>query len=97
MPGIIEKFNEVFQDSDKAIIEHMKMSAGTLKDPLELEHAHRMMTAMLNVKKLDFLGSELDDKLKFAEEDAHKAFVLYANTCRETIEKFLECLMPMDE
>ena len=97
MPGIIEKFNEIFQDSDKAILEQLKKSAETLKDPSELAHAHRMMTAMLNVKKLDFLGSELDDKAKFVDEDTHKAFVLYANTCSETIEKFLESLMPTDE
>jgi len=97
MPGIIEKFNEIFQDSDKAILEQLKKSAETLKDPSELAHAHRMMTTMLNVKKLDFLGLELDDKLKFADEDAYEAFVLYANTGRETIEKLLECLMPTDE
>ena len=94
MPGIIEKFNEIFQDSDKSIIEHMKKSAETIKDPDELVHMHRMMTAMLNIKKMDFLGSELDNAEKFADEDAHKAFVLYANTGRETIEKLLECLMP---
>ncbi len=94
MPGIIEKFNEVFKDSNLALNEHMKKSAETLKDPSELVHAHRMMTAMLNVKKLDFLGSELDDKAKFVDEDAYEAYVLYANTGQETIEKLLECLMP---
>ncbi len=94
MAGIIEKFNEAFMDSDQKLNEHMKKSAQTLKNPEELVHAHRMMTAMLNVRKMDFLGSQLDDKSLFADEDAYQAFVLYANTGGETIEKLLECLMP---